>query len=248
MRVAENARALAEERSARAVLAAEREASNESLTQARTRAEEARAEARNAQGQAWSAERQAETARQQAEAETRRAERARSEAEIARLGEAAARAQAEEARRQAEEAKAMSQQAQQKLYESLSAILETRREARGLIVSMSDVLFDFGRAGLTPVARERLSRLSGALLAYPGNYRISTEGHTDSVGSADFNLRLSQERAENVLTFLAQAGVPGWRLGSAAGLGETRPVADNVSAAGRQANRRVEIVIGELDL
>ena len=87
---------------------------------------------------------------------------------------------------------------QQRLFVSLSEILETRREARGLIVNLSDVLFDSNRATLKPGAREKLSKLAGILLAYTGSYRMEIEGHTDSVGSQDYNQKLSEDRAEAV--------------------------------------------------
>jgi outer membrane protein OmpA-like peptidoglycan-associated protein len=135
---------------------------------------------------------------------------------------------------------------QQHLYQSLSAILETRREARGLVVSLSDVLFDFDRATLTPGAREKLSRLAGILLAYPGEYHLDFEGHTDSIGSAAYNLGLSRDRAESVRQYLLGSGLPGARVGSVVGFGKERPVASNASEAGRQLNRRVEIVIADM--
>jgi outer membrane protein OmpA-like peptidoglycan-associated protein len=100
---------------------------------------------------------------------------------------------------------------------------------------------------LTPGAREKLSKLSGLLLAYTGPYRLDVEGHTDSIGTYEYNARLSRDRAESVRSYLLQAGLPVGRLGSASGFADTRPVASNVSAAGRQLNRRVEIVIGDLD-
>ena len=135
----------------------------------------------------------------------------------------------------------------ERLREQLNVILETRETARGLIVNLSDVLFDFNRASLTPGAREKLSKLCGVMLAYPGSYRIATEGHTDAIGSDEYNLRLSHDRAQSVLGYVRQAGIPPDRLADAVGFGKTRPVASNDSAAGRQMNRRVEIVISGLE-
>ena len=135
--------------------------------------------------------------------------------------------------------------AQQRLYISLSEILETRREARGLIVNLSDVLFDTGQATLKPGAREKLSKLAGILLAYPGAYRIEIEGHTDSVGSDESNLNLSRGRAESVRDYLAQNGIKSERVIATRGFGESNPVAGNETAAGRQINRRVEIIIAD---
>jgi len=131
-------------------------------------------------------------------------------------------------------------------YRSGSEILETRCEARGLIVNLSDVLFDFDRATLKPGAREKLSRLAGILLAYPGRYDVEIEGHTDSIGSHEYNVRLSEDRAQSVGSYLREAGIPTARITRVAGFAETRPVASNDNAAGRQMNRRVELVIGDL--
>jgi outer membrane protein OmpA-like peptidoglycan-associated protein len=247
MRMAENARMLAEERSEQARLAAERSASSARVARAQSEAERARMEAEKERARADSETKQAAAARTTAEIERERAEAARTEAERARAGEEVARAQADSARREADEARRAQEEAQRQLQTSLSAILETRREARGLIVNMSDVLFDFNRATLTPGAREKLSKLAGVMLAYPGSYRISTEGHTDSVGTDEYNMKLSRDRAESVLNYVLQAGIPSARVGSAVGFGESRPVASNDSASGRQMNRRVEIVISELD-
>jgi outer membrane protein OmpA-like peptidoglycan-associated protein len=268
MRLAEHARSVAVQRSEEAARMAERSAASARVSEAQLDAERARREAERAQasadqerGQAASARADALLARERAEAARDEAQRAqarideeqkqsamaRSDAERARVNEEAARADAARAREDADEARRASAQAQQQLYQSLSAILETRREARGLIVNLSDVLFDFGRASLTPGAREKLSKLAGVLLAYPGSYRMSAEGHTDSVGSDDFNQRLSEDRARSALEYLVQAGVPRDRVGSPVGFGKTRPVASNDSAAGRQMNRRVELVISDLE-
>jgi outer membrane protein OmpA-like peptidoglycan-associated protein len=136
---------------------------------------------------------------------------------------------------------------QDQLYRSLSAILETRREARGLIVNLSDVLFDTAKTSLKPGAREKLSRLAGILLAYPGPYHVEIEGHTDSVGSDAYNMGLSRGRADSVHAYLLSAGINTDRFTRVTGLGESRPVAGNETAAGRQMNRRVELVITDLD-
>ncbi|HET8645202.1 MAG TPA: OmpA family protein, partial [Vicinamibacteria bacterium] len=154
---------------------------------------------------------------------------------------------AERARLEAEQAQRDRADMQNRLYQSLSAILETRREARGLIVNLSDVLFDTAKASLKPGAREKLSRLTGILLAYPGAFNVEVEGHTDSVGSYEYNERLSLARAESVRDYLTQAGIAATRFTRVTGFGETRPVASNINAAGRQMNRRVELVITDLD-
>ncbi len=124
-------------------------------------------------------------------------------------------------------------------------ILETRDTARGLIVNMSDVLFDSGRYTLRTGAREKLAKVSGILLAHPG-LRTEVEGYTDDVGGDDYNQKLSVERAATVRDYLVQQGV-GMGAVSAVGFGMTRPVASNDTPTGRQQNRRVELVVsGEI--
>jgi outer membrane protein OmpA-like peptidoglycan-associated protein len=240
MRLGEHARTVAVETAAQARLGAERRAISRTIAQARSDAEQARSDAEQARSDA-------ERAATEAWIERQRVAQAQSETERARINEESARLEAERARLQAEEAKRERDEAQQRLYASLSEILETRREARGLIVSLSDVLFDFNRATLKPGAREKLSKLAGILLAYPGNYRMEIEGHTDAVGSEEYNVRLSQSRAESVRDYLGQAGIPADRIIATRGLGKSQPVADNTTSAGRQANRRVEIVIADAD-
>ena len=120
-------------------------------------------------------------------------------------------------------------------------ILETRETARGLIVNISDVLFDFNKYTLKPGAREKLAKVSGILLAYPG-LMIKVEGHTDSIGSDEYNQKLSEQRANSVRDYITTQGVPANTV-SAVGLGKADPVASNDTAAGRQQNRRVELVV-----
>ncbi len=125
--------------------------------------------------------------------------------------------------------------------DQLNVILETRETARGLIVNLSDVLFDTGSANLKPGAREKLAKISGILLAHPG-LNIEVEGHTDSVGAADYNQRLSEARANSVHDYLIRQGVPPTTVATT-GFGKSQPVASNATAAGRQQNRRVELVV-----
>jgi outer membrane protein OmpA-like peptidoglycan-associated protein len=247
MRTSEHARTVALDRREQARLAAERSAANAQVASAQSQADEARARADRERDASERAKEQAEHEQQKSARARAEAEEAQEAARQARQGEELARDQADRARREAEEARGDKEKVQQQLFQSLSSILETRRETRGLIVSLSDVLFDFDRASLTPGAREKLSKLSGILLAYPGPYRLSTEGHTDSIGTHEYNTRLSRDRAESVQDYLLSAGVPGERVGPATGFAETRPVASNETAAGRQVNRRVEIVISELE-
>ena len=129
----------------------------------------------------------------------------------------------------------------EKLREQLSVILETRETARGLIVNVSDVLFDTGSATLKPGAREKLARVAGILSGHP-DLHIEIEGHTDNVGSDAYNQGLSERRAASVQTYLLQQRIAPSAVGTE-GFGESRPVASNDSASGRQQNRRVELVV-----
>jgi outer membrane protein OmpA-like peptidoglycan-associated protein len=122
-----------------------------------------------------------------------------------------------------------------------NTILQTRDTARGLIVNMSDVLFDTGKYSLRPLAREKLAKVAGIVSGHPG-LKLEVEGHTDSVGGAELNQRLSEQRGESVRAYLTEEGMPVSSVTSK-GFGETQPVASNDNAAGRQQNRRVELVI-----
>jgi outer membrane protein OmpA-like peptidoglycan-associated protein len=156
------------------------------------------------------------------------------EAERARL----AAAEAERQRQNADEQQA---QLRQQLLAQLNQILQTRDTARGLIVNMSDVLFDTGQYTLKPGAREKLAKVSGIILAHPG-LRIEVEGHTDSVGGDEYNMTLSENRANAVRSYFVEQGVSPDAV-TARGFGKTMPVADNATANGRQMNRRVELVV-----
>jgi outer membrane protein OmpA-like peptidoglycan-associated protein len=128
-----------------------------------------------------------------------------------------------------------------KLLQQFNVIFATRDTARGLIVNLSDVLFDTGKSTLHPGAREKLAKISGIILAYP-DLRLSIEGNTDSVGSDAMNQSLSEQRAASVLAYLAKENVPAASMTSA-GFGKSQPVASNDTAEGRQRNRRVELVV-----
>jgi outer membrane protein OmpA-like peptidoglycan-associated protein len=200
------------------------EQDRQAAEQARQAAEQQRMAALQAKADADAARAAAVAAQQEAQAETERARQAA--------------ADAERMRGQAESDKA---QLRSQLLQQLNMILETRDTARGLIVNMSDVLFDFNQYTLRPGAREKLAKVSGILLAHPG-LKIEVEGHTDSVGSDDYNQRLSEQRAAAVRDYIVQQGVDMDTVG-AVGFGKTRPVASNDTPAGRQQNRRVEMVV-----
>ena len=161
---------------------------------------------------------------------------------------AAAQAETDQARLAASQANAQVQVAENdkaamraKLSLQLNTILQTRDTARGLIVNMSDVLFDTGKYTLLPGAREKLSKVAGILIAYPG-LDVAVGGYTDNVGTDQFNQGLSEQRASSVRDYLVQQGVPGNSI-TANGFGNTLPVASNDNSAGRQENRRVELVV-----
>jgi outer membrane protein OmpA-like peptidoglycan-associated protein len=128
-----------------------------------------------------------------------------------------------------------------RLLQQFNLILETRDTARGLVVNMSDVLFDSGKFTLRPLAREKLAKISGIVLAYP-SLKLAVEGNTDSVGTELFNQELSEQRAEGVRSYLTQQGVPESST-TATGFGKTRPIATNDTSEGRQQNRRVELIV-----
>jgi len=159
---------------------------------------------------------------------------AQTDAEQARLAASAA----QQGEHQANDDKAAMRA---KLSEQLNLILETRDSARGLIVSMSDVLFDTGKFSLKPGAREKLAKVAGILLAYPG-LNIEVGGYTDNVGGDEMNQKLSENRADSVRDYLVEQGVTTNAV-SAKGFGNTLPVASNDNSAGRQENRRVELVV-----
>jgi outer membrane protein OmpA-like peptidoglycan-associated protein len=200
-----------------------------------TRAEETRQEG----------ERQrAEEERRQVEEERQR-QAAAQQAALDSSAQAAARARAA-AEREAQlrsEAERKAAELQARLYASISAIMETRKEARGLIAALSGVNFETNKATLKPIAREKLSKLSGILLGFPGEYKLQIEGHTDSTGSDAYNQQLSQARADSVRSFLVVQGIPPERIPSTQGFGRTRPIAPNNTRANREKNRRVDIVI-----
>jgi outer membrane protein OmpA-like peptidoglycan-associated protein len=180
-------------------------------------------------------------------------------AELAAANEAAARAQAELQRQQAEaatqqanleaqrsaaaaaEAVRQQQQLRAQLLAQLNAVLQTKDTPRGLVVTMADILFATGKYDLAPGARESLAKLAGILLAHPG-LKLAIEGHTDSTGGDDFNMKLSGQRADTVRNYLISQGLSPDNI-TAQGFGKADPVADNATADGRKQNRRVEIIV-----
>ena len=249
VQVAEDARLVTLKRQDEARLAAERKASLDRESAARADAEAARAQAdatqrleserrARAEAEERSAKDRAEIARLEAANARSEADRARTEANLA---EQRAHAETQEARLAAQRAEQEKAELRASLMKQLNVILETTDSARGLIVNMSDVLFDTGQHTLKPGAREKLAKVSGILLAHPG-LNLEIEGHTDSVGGDDFNQSLSERRADSVKSYLLQQGIASSSI-KAKGLGETQPVASNETATGRQQNRRVELIV-----
>jgi len=252
---AETARLLALKRQEDERIAREKQEAADREAAARAAADESAREKAIADAQAaQSAQRAAEekaaadAARAQGEVERLKAEQARLSAQEQQQVAERARFEAQQAEQKAQEAdrlRAQAEQAQlqlrQQLLQQFNVILETRDTARGLIVNMSDVLFDFNKYTLRPAAREKLAKISGIILSHPG-LRLEVDGYTDSVGSEEYNMKLSDQRAEGVRSYLLGEGIAPDDI-SAKGFGKDNPVASNDTAAGRQKNRRVEMVV-----
>jgi len=227
--------------------------------EARRRAEDAEANANAGQANAQAGQANAEADKLEADRKRREAERNAADAQAGQQNAQAAAmtadqqrlaAEAESARNKAA-ADSSDEQLQKALREreelrarlliQLNAILMTRDTARGLVVNMSDVLFDTAKYTLRPEAREKLAKISGIILAYP-SLNLAIEGNTDSVGGDAYNQDLSERRAGAVRDYLAEQKIPGTSM-TAKGFGKTQPVATNDTADGRQANRRVELVV-----
>jgi outer membrane protein OmpA-like peptidoglycan-associated protein len=211
----------------------------------RAEAETARAEAEKAKAEAMKMKQEAEAAAQEAALQKAAAEKATAEAVAQQQVLAAetdkarqAAAQSDNLRQQAENEK---QELRARLLQQLNSILATRDSARGLIANMSDVLFRSGSFELLPGARERLAKVSGIVLAYP-SLHVAVEGHTDSVGSDDYNQQLSEHRAQAVRDYFVQQGINSSAV-EAHGYGKKEPIASNDTPEGRQQNRRVELVL-----
>jgi outer membrane protein OmpA-like peptidoglycan-associated protein len=227
-RAADEAKAQAERTRLDAQLAAQRAAD-----EARAQAERTRLDAQlAAQHAADEAKAQAERSKTDAELAAQRA--ARDKESIEAANQLAIKSAAEQSERD-------KQVLRNKLELQLNTILQTRDSARGLIVNLSDVLFDTGQYSLKSGAREKLAKISGIVLAYP-TLTLGVEGHTDSVGTDQLNMLLSENRANSVRDFLVGQGIVTSSITSR-GFGESQPVATNDTAAGRQQNRRVELIV-----
>ncbi len=273
VQTAEDARAIAVKRMDEVRLENERRDSADAQARAQGQADEAtqrkeQAEADNARAQAAKAQAESDTvnaraasAQAQSDAANARNDTANAQAATAKAQSdmannlassanavSAAQADAEQSRLAAQQAQQSAQQAETdkaamraKLSEQLNSILQTRDSARGLIVSMSDGLFDTAKYSLKPGAREKLAKVAGILLSYP-SLNIEVGGYTDNVGADAMNQTLSENRAGSVRDYLVQAGVSAASV-SARGFGNSSPVASNGNSAGRQQNRRVELLV-----
>ena len=255
VQAAEDARSIAVKREQQDKIAAQQLASQQAQQAAEQAAQQAQEARERAQAQAAQDSQQRALAEQQrAQAEQQRAQaeqqRAAADAAAAQAAEAraaalaaaqAADAQAQSAQAAAAKAVAEREELRERLLAQFNRVLPTTDTPRGLVVNMGDVLFSIAKADLKPPAQIALARLSGILANYP-SLHLSIEGYTDSTGTAAFNQTLSEKRADSVQTYLTGQGLPLDSM-TATGLGEADPVADNATAAGRQKNRRVEIVI-----
>ncbi|MGA3089177.1 MAG: OmpA family protein [Terriglobales bacterium] len=239
--MAEDARVLTLRRIEEAKIEADRRAHEQAQAQAEAQAAAAEQQAVEAQAEA------AENARRRAAAEQAEADARRQQAEAqaqqqqAQAATAAAQLAASQADQQRQDAIRQREAMRARLLAQLNQVLQTRDTARGLIVSMPDVLFGFNQFTLKPEARERLAKISGIVLAYP-DLKLEIDGYTDSVGSDQYNQTLSDKRSEAVRDYLVSSGVPVASV-TARGMGKADPVADNSTAAGRQLNRRVEMIV-----
>jgi outer membrane protein OmpA-like peptidoglycan-associated protein len=256
VQTAEDARAIAVKKVEEIGLANERQDSADAQAKSRNDADEAMRQKERAQSDAANAhsdkeQAESDAANARAEAADARSATAKAKADMAdsqassALALSTANADAEQSRLAANQALAGAENDKAamrvRLSEQLNSILQTRDSARGLIVSMSDVLFDTGKYSLKPGAREKLAKVAGILLAYP-SLNIEVGGYTDNVGSDDMNQTLSENRAGSVRDYLVQEGVLKQAV-SARGFGNSLPVATNDNSSGRQQNRRVELVV-----
>jgi outer membrane protein OmpA-like peptidoglycan-associated protein len=223
-RIQKEKEAAAAEAAAKAKAAADAQAAAEAQRQAElTAAKEAQMKA-EAQAQAAQAKAAADAAAAKAAAE-----------------QAATQAKAQAAAEEAERAQAATAALRAQLLKQLNDVLQTTDTPRGLVVNMADVLFETGKYALSTDAQLKLAKLSGIIQAHPG-LNLAIEGYTDTTGAADFNMKLSQQRADTVRQFLIAQGLSADTITSK-GLGEADPIADNSTAAGRKLNRRVEIIV-----
>jgi outer membrane protein OmpA-like peptidoglycan-associated protein len=259
VQTAEDARAIAVKNLEEATRNGERESSANALAQSQSETDEAThqkdvAQSDNAAAQADRAKAQADAATSQANMAAAQADAAKAQADMT-ANQASSTAEINAANAAADQSRAAAQTAEQKeqqadkekavlranLEARLNQILQTRDSARGLIINMSDVLFDSGKFSLNPGAREKLAKVAGILVSYP-SLKTEVGGYTDNVGNDDGNQVLSENRANAVRDYLVHQGVATYSV-NARGYGNSSPVASNDNSGGRQSNRRVELVV-----
>jgi outer membrane protein OmpA-like peptidoglycan-associated protein len=271
VQMAEDARAIAVKRQEEEALTAERQQSGERTARAESGQAAAQAETNRVTSEAERARRENDSRMAAASIEASRLKLENQERETAAKAEAdrlklenesrmaTAGAEADRLKRENDAQRAASQaeldsaarqraqlladeaQLRVELLKQFNVILQTRDTARGLIVNMSDVLFDTGKSTLRPLAREKLAKVAGIVAGHPG-LKLDVEGHTDSVGGDDYNQTLSEQRGASVRDYLTHEGMATDSV-TTKGFGKTQPVASNDTAEGRQQNRRVELVI-----
>lgn len=232
------ARAQSESAQTKVDMAASQQASADAQAQSQAQADEANRQRDKAQADQVNA--QIETNHARSDSAQTKLDMAASQASSA-TAVSEAQEDAAKANRHAQQADSDKAEMRARLSTQLNLILQTRDSARGLIVNMSDVLFDTGQYSLKPGAREKLAKVAGILLAYPG-INVKVGGYTDNVGNDDMNQALSEHRAGSVRDYLVQSGVNSNAV-TAQGFGNTQPVATNDNSTGRQQNRRVELVV-----
>jgi len=242
---AEDARALSAERQEAERIQKEKDAAAAGAA-AKAKAEADAAAAAEAKRQAEltaarAAQMRAEAATQSAQQKAAAEMAAQQAAAKAAAEQAALQAKEQAARDEAARAQAATAALRAQLLQQLNEVLQTTDTPRGLVVNMADVLFQTGKYALSQDAQLKLAKLSGIIQAHPG-LNLAIEGHTDTTGSADFNMKLSQQRADTVREFLVAQGLSPDTI-TAKGMGQDNPVADNSTAAGRKQNRRVEIIV-----
>jgi outer membrane protein OmpA-like peptidoglycan-associated protein len=217
------------------------EAAQKQAQQEQQRAEQARLETQQAKAQQQAAQEAADQANQQQLAAQQATEQARQQQQALAQQAADARAQADRAEQARLQTEQQAAQQRERLRQQLNQVLQTRETAQGLVANMPDVLFDFNKATLKPAAKERLAKVAGIILAYP-DLQLKIDGYTDSVGSAQYNQQLSEQRAAAVRDYLISQGVSVNNV-IAQGFGKNDPIASNATPEGRQQNRRVEMLV-----
>ena len=262
VQIAEDSRSMAVKRQAEEALSSERKAANDQISSANSKATNAiagRSKAEDAQAKAELAKGQSDTERTAALALATSAAASstvsQADATAARTAANDSKVQVDAANNRAQMADNRAQQADSRataaesdkvalraqLLQQLNAVLKTQDTARGLIVNMSNALFQTGSSDLQPLVREKLAKIAGIVSAYPG-LKLDVEGYTDNVGGDAYNQQLSEKRAQSAQDYLVSQGVPANSIVSQ-GFGKTNPIDSNDTSQGRQNNRRIEIVV-----